>query len=99
MNRHIVEHVKQKLNRVTHAKKAYNNAQRTANALKRQYHKAAFLVLYNKNQPHRNGLTQQEVAAIRNMKRNARRSFMVNRVLGKTVLPNNIRRRIMNNVL
>jgi hypothetical protein len=95
---HQIEHVKQKLNRVTHAEKAYKNAQQKANALKRQYHKAAFLVLYNQNQPHRNGLTQQEVIAIRNLKRNARRTFMVNRVLGKTVLPNNIRRRIMNNL-
>ena len=90
--------MKQKLNRVTHAKKAYNNAQRKANALKRQYHKAAFLVLYNQNQPHRNGLTQQEFIAIRNLMQNARRTFTVNRVLGKTVLPNNIRRRIMNNL-
>ena len=98
MNHHF-EHVKQKLNRVTHAEKAYNNAQRKANALKRQYHKAAFLVLYNKNHPHRNGLTQQEVIAIRNLKRNARRILMANRVLGKTVLPNNIRRRIINNAL
>jgi hypothetical protein len=95
---HSLEQVKQKLNRVTHAKKAYNNAQRKANALKRQYHKAAFLVLYNHNQPHRNGLTQQEVIAIRNLMQNARRTFTVNRVLSKTVLPNNIRRRIMNNL-
>jgi hypothetical protein len=96
---HQLQQVKQKLNRVTHAKKAYNNAQRKANALKRQYHKAAFLVLYNQNQPHRNGLTQQEVIAIRNLMQNARRTFMVNRVLGKTVLPNNMRRKIMNNAL
>ena len=95
---HQLEQVKQRLNRVTHAKKVYNNAQRKANALKRQYHKAAFLVLYNQNQPHRNGLTQQEVAAIRNLMQNARRVFMTKRVLGKTVLSNNMSRRIMNNL-
>lgn len=98
MNHHV-EHVKQKLNRVTHAKKAYNNAQRKATALKRQYHKAAFLLIYNQNQPHRNSLTQQEVVAIRNMIQNAKRMFMINRVLGKTVLPKNIRNKIMNNAL
>lgn len=95
---HQLEQVKQRLNRVTHAKKVYNNAQRKANALKRQYHKAAFLVLYNQNQPHRNGLTQQEIAAIRNLMQNARRVFMTKRVLGKTVLSNNMSRRIMNNL-
>jgi hypothetical protein len=92
------QQVKQKLNRVTHAKKAYNNAQRKANALKRQYHKAAFLVLYNQNRPNRNGLTQQEVAAIRNVMQNAKRVFMTRRVLGKTALVNNVSRRIMNNI-
>ena len=96
---HTLEHTKQRLNRVTHAKKAYNNAMKKANALKRQYHKAAFLVLYNQNQPHRNGLTQQEVAAIRNLMQNARRVFMTRRVLGKTALVNNVSRRIMNNGL
>ena len=92
------QQVKQKLNRVTHAKKAYNNAQRKANALKRQYHKAAFLVLYNQNRPNRNGLTQQEVAAIRNVMQNAKRVFMTRRGLGKTALVNNVSRRIMNNI-
>ena len=94
---HQLEQVKQKLNRVTHAKKAYDNAMRKANALKRQYHKAAFLTLYNQNQPHRNGLTQQEVTAIRNLMQNAKRVFMTKRVLGKTVLVNNTSRKIMNN--
>lgn len=95
---HQIQQVKQKLNRATHAKKAYNNAQRKANALKRQYHKAAFLVLYNQNQPHRNSLSLQEIAAIRNLMQNAKRVFMTKRVLGKTVLVNNMSRRIMNNL-
>jgi hypothetical protein len=96
---HLEQQVKQKLNRVTHAKKAYNNAQRKANALKRQYHKAAFLVLYNQNQPHRNSLTQQEVAALRNLMQNVKRMLMTNRVLGKAGLPKNMLNKIMNNVL
>jgi hypothetical protein len=95
---HQLQQVKQKLNRATHAKKAYNNAQRKANALKRQYHKAAFLVLYNQDQPHRNSLSLHEVAEIRNLMQNAKRVFMTKRVLGKTVLVNNMSRRIMNNL-
>jgi hypothetical protein len=95
MNHHV-EQLKQKLNRVTHAKKAYDNAQRKANALKRQFHKAAFLTLYNQNQPHRNNLTQQEITAIRNLMQNAKRIFMTKRVLGKTILVNNVSRKIMN---
>jgi hypothetical protein len=96
---HRVQQLKQRLNRAAHASKAYHNAVKKANALKRQYHKAAFLVLYNRNQPHRNTLTQQEITAIRNMMQNARRMFMSNRVLGKTVLPPNIVRRLVNNGL
>lgn len=95
---HQEQQQKQRLNRATHASKAYHNAQRKANALRRQYHKAAFLVLYGRNQPNRNGLIQQEVTAIRNMMRNAKRMFMARRVLGKTVLVNNMSRRVMNNL-
>lgn len=95
---HQEQQLKQRLNRATHASKAYHNAQRKANVLKRQYHKAAFLVLYGRNQPNRNGLIQQEVTAIRNMMRNAKRMFMTRRVLGKTVLVNNMSRRVMNNL-
>lgn len=95
---HREQQLKQRLNRATYAKKAYNNAQRKANALKRQYHKAAFMILYNQNQPHRNGLTRQEINSIRNLMRNAKRMFMARRVLGKTPLVNNMTRRVMNNL-
>jgi hypothetical protein len=96
MNHHV-EQLKQRLNRATHAKKAYNNAQRKANALKREYHKAAFLLMYGQNQPNRNSLTQQEITAIRNLMQNAKRVFMAHRVLNKTGLPKNMRIEIMNN--
>jgi hypothetical protein len=96
---HQLQHVKQKLNRLTNAKKAYNNAQRKANALKRQYHKAVFLTIYNQNQPHRNSLTQAEVAHVRNVVQHMKRLFMAKRVLNKSVLPTNMRNKIMNNVL
>jgi hypothetical protein len=95
---HREQQLKRRLNRATHASKAYHNAQRKANVLKRQYHKAAFLVLYNQNRPNKNSLTQHEVTAIRNMMRNAKRLFMARRVLGKTVLVNNTSRRVMNNL-
>ena len=96
---HRVEQLKQRLNRASHASKAYHNAVKKANALKRQYHKAAFLVIYGRNQPNRNSLTRQEINSIRNLMQNAGRMFMAQRVLGKTVLVNNVTRRIVNNGL
>jgi hypothetical protein len=93
-----MEHAKQRLNRVNHAKKAYNIAQKKANALKRQYHKAVFLALYGQNQPHRNSLMQHEIAALRNVIRTAKRNLMANRVLSKTILPPNMTRLIMSKV-
>ena len=91
------QQIKQRLNRLTNAKKAFNNAQRKADALKRQYHKAAFLVLYGHNQ-NRNSMTQQEINALRNTIQYAKRAFMLKRTLSKTPLNNNSIREILSRV-
>lgn len=92
------QQTKQLLNRLTHAKRAYNNAQRKALALKRQYHKAAFLFLYGQNQPHRTNLIQAEVQAIRNIIPRVRTAYMSNRVLSRS-LPRNLVNRIVGSTL
>lgn len=90
------EQLKQRLNRLTHAKKAFNKAQRNADSLRRQYHRAAFLTLYGHNQ-NRNSLTNQERTALRTMIRRAQRVFMMKRVLSRTLNPNTVYR-IINNI-
>ena len=92
------EQLKQYFNRFTHSKKAYNNAQRKADALRREYHKVAFFILYGQNQPHRNHLTQAEVQSIRNNMRNFQRAFMATRTLSR-FLPANMTRKIMHNIV
>jgi hypothetical protein len=83
------EQMKQRLNRLTHAKKAFNKAQR-------QYHRAAFFVLYGRNE-NRNSLTNQERAGLRAMIRRAQRVFMTKRVLSRSLNPNTMYR-IINNI-
>lgn len=90
------EQLKQRLNRLTHASKAFNKAQRTANSLRRQFHRAAFLALYGRNE-NRNSLTNQERAGLRNMIRHARRVFMTKRVLSRSLNPNTMYR-ILNTI-
>jgi hypothetical protein len=84
------EQIKQRLNRLTSTKKAFNKAQQKADALKRQYHRSAFLVLYGHNQ-NRNQLTQQEIAALRNTIQYAKRLFMTKRAIGNTLNANTTR--------
>ena len=90
------EQLKQRLNRLTHAKKAYNKAQRTANSLRRQFHRAAFLTLYGRNE-NRNVLTNQERTGLRNLIRRAQRGFMAKRVLSRSLNPNTMYR-ILNTI-
>lgn len=90
------EQLKQRLNRLTHAKKAFNKAQRTANSLRRQFHRAAFLTLYGRNE-NRNSLTNQERASLRNLIRRAQRGFMAKRVLSRSLNPNTMYR-ILNTI-
>ena len=90
------EQLKQRLNRLTHASKAYKKAQRTANSLRRQFHRAAFLTLYGRNE-NRNVLTNQERAGLRNLIRRAQRGFMAKRVLSRSLNPNTMYR-ILNTI-
>lgn len=80
--------LRQRVNRLMHAKKEFEKA-------RRQYHKAAFLVLYGENK-NRNHLTYQEEAIIRQGIPGMKKAYMANRVLSR-FLPTNLRSRILRN--
>jgi hypothetical protein len=78
--------LRQRVNRLMHAKREFEKA-------KRQYHKAAFLVLYGENQ-NRNHLTRHEENIIRQGIPGMKRAYMANRVLTR-FLPASLRRNIL----
>jgi len=84
MNR--TELIKQRVNALMHAKREYEQASR-------QYHKAAFMLLYGENK-NRNHLTENEKNIIRRGIITMKRAFMANRVMSKS-LPASLRRNIL----
>ena len=78
--------LRQRVNRLMYAKREFEKA-------KRQYHKAAFLVLYGENK-NRNHLTRQEENIIRHGIPGMKRVYMANRVLSR-FLPTSLRRNIL----
>ena len=77
------EQIKQRINRVVHAKREYNSAQAKATAAKRRYVRAALLLLYDRNNGARNNLLRLETNQIRNMINNSKRVLMAERVLSR----------------
>jgi hypothetical protein len=95
----LINQLKQSFNRLTHAKKAHNVAQRRADKLRREYLKAAFILLYGQNQPHRNELTQAEVGHIRLAMNEFKRAFMAHRVISGRILPRHLTHNIIKSIV